>query len=62
MIIGLYLRGKINSVGETVIIEEKDDMTVEEFFKDSYEMKELVPLEPEESSSSSSESSEETSE
>ena len=40
-----YLRGKINSVGETVIVEKKDDMTVEEFFKDSYEMKELVPLE-----------------
>lgn len=40
-----YLKGKLNSIGETIVIEEKDDMTVEEFFEDSYKMKELVPLE-----------------
>lgn len=45
-----YLKGKVNDVGEPVQVEKTDDtdkenQTVDEFFEDSFEVKELLPKE-----------------
>ncbi|MBO6195114.1 MAG: hypothetical protein J6O56_02065 [Bacilli bacterium] len=45
-----YLQGKLNEIGEPIsktelVKEEEIELTVDEFFKDSYEVKDLLPKE-----------------